>query len=406
MSNTPKVRFAGFSEDWKKREFKTVFTILQNNTFSRAELVDGSGAALNVHYGDILVKFGEVLDLKTEILPYIESAQIAEKYKSSYLHNGDVIVADTAEDEAAGKCTEMLGLGGVPAISGLHTIPLRPQYEFATGYLGYYLNSDAYHDTLLPLLQGTKVLSISKTALQGTSICSPNDYQEQAQIGDCFRKLDKLIILQQRKCEKLVALKAACLDKMFPKNGSKVPEMRFAGFSGDWEEQKVKDMFTVTRGYVLPATITSTNPTDAMPYPVFSSQTKDNGLMGYYKEFLYENAITWTTDGANAGTVNYRSGKFYCTNVCGVLISDRGYANKFVAEALNLVAFKHVSKVGNPKLMNNVMSEIVISVPATIAEQKELSDFFTQLDNIISLFQRKLDKLKQFKQSMLYNMFT
>ena len=158
MSNAPKIRFDGFTQDWKQNEFNSAFTTLQNNTLSRAELVDGSGAALNVHYGDILVKFGEVLDLKTETLPYIESAQIAEKYKSSYLHNGDVIVADTAEDEAAGKCTEMLGLGDVPAISGLHTIPLRPQYEFATGYLGYYLNSDAYHDTLLPLLQGEQNL--------------------------------------------------------------------------------------------------------------------------------------------------------------------------------------------------------------------------------------------------------
>jgi type I restriction enzyme S subunit len=82
--------------------------------------------------------------------------------------------------------------------------------------------------------------------------------------------------------------------------------------------------------------------------------------MGYYKDYLYSDAITWTTDGANAGTVRMRSGKFYCTNVCGVLLSDDGYANKAVTEALNNIAWKYVSHVGNPKLMNNVMSEIVI----------------------------------------------
>ena len=159
--------------------------------------------------------------------------------------------------------------------------------------------------------------------------------------------------------------------------------------SNSWEQRKVKEIFKVTRGYVLPATITSDLKTDEMPYPVYSSQTKANGLMGYYKDYLYENAITWTTDGANAGTVNYRAGKFYCTNVCGVLLSDEGYANKLVAEALNQIAWKHVSKVGNPKLMNNVMSEIVVSIPNTIEEQQELSKFFAQLDNLITLHQHK-----------------
>ncbi len=87
----------------------------------------------------------------------------------------------------------------------------------------------------------------------------------------------------------------------------------FCAFS--WEQRKVSELFRVTRGYVLAATQTETAKTAEKPYPVYSSQTKDKGLMGYYKDYLYEDAITWTTDGANAGTVNYRAGKFYCTNV-------------------------------------------------------------------------------------------
>ena len=140
---------------------------------------------------------------------------------------------------------------------------------------------------------------------------------------------------------------------------------------------------------MLAAPLTSETKTDAKPYPVYSSQTKDNGLMGYYRDFLYENAITWTTDGANAGTVNYRAGKFYCTNVCGVLLADKATPNQMIAEALNNVAKSHVSYVGNPKLMNNVMAEIEISLPVDEEERKQISSFFDQIDHLITLHQRE-----------------
>lgn len=111
--------------------------------------------------------------------------------------------------------------------------------------------------------------------------------------------------------------------------------------------------------------------------------------MGYYKDYLYEDAITWTTDGANAGTVNYRAGKFYCTNVCGVLLSNEVKANQMIAEALNSVAKGYVSYVGNPKLMNNVMADIVIQIPTQAEEREQLSSFFAKLDNLITLHQRQ-----------------
>ena len=148
-------------------------------------------------------------------------------------------------------------------------------------------------------------------------------------------------------------------------------------------------MFKIIRGYVLPSTMTDENKSDEKPYPVYSSQTKDNGLMGYYKDYLYEDAITWTTDGANAGTVNYRAGKFYCTNVCGVLLSDKNKANQMVSEALNRVTKSYVSYVGNPKLMNNVMADIEIKIPCSSIEQEQIGAFFKQLDRLITLHQRK-----------------
>ena len=167
------------------------------------------------------------------------------------------------------------------------------------------------------------------------------------------------------------------------------PRCFLGSFDFSWEQRKVSELFRVTRGYVLAATQTETEKTDEKPYPVYSSQTKDKGLMGYYKNYLYEDAITWTTDGANAGTVNYRAGKFYCTNVCGVLLSNEVKANQMIAEALNNVAKGYVSYVGNPKLMNNVMADIVIQIPTHAEEREQLSSFFANLDHLITLHQRE-----------------
>ena len=172
-----------------------------------------------------------------------------------------------------------------------------------------------------------------------------------------------------------------------------------------WEQRKCSDIFKITRGYVLPTSITTAIPDDENKYPVFSSQTANSGLMGYYKDYLYEDAVTWTTDGANAGTVRFRPGKFYCTNVCGVLLTNKIKASKMAAEALNNVAKNYVSYVGNPKLMNNVMADISIAIPQDQDEQNIISAFFINLDNLITLHQRKYEKLKQLKQSLLEKMF-
>ena len=211
----PEVRFSGFTDAWEQRKLGEVLTSLQNNTLSRADLSSEQGIAKNVHYGDILVKFGEVIDVKTESLPMIADEAVIAKYKSSFLQNGDVIVADTAEDETVGKCTEIAGLGDEIVISGLHTIPYRPVRKFASGYLGYYMNSVSFHNQLLPLMQGIKVTSISKTALQNTDIIYPKSATEQEAIGKYFCQLDNLITLHQRKLEKLQNIKKSMLEKMF-----------------------------------------------------------------------------------------------------------------------------------------------------------------------------------------------
>jgi type I restriction enzyme S subunit len=109
-----------------------------------------------------------------------------------------VIIADTAEDEAVGKCSELRNVYDMAVFSGLHTMPCRPNKAFAPGYLGFYLNSDAYHTQLLPLMQGIKVISVSRSAIADTDVCYPS-LSEQRQIGALFSRLDNLITLHQRK---------------------------------------------------------------------------------------------------------------------------------------------------------------------------------------------------------------
>ena len=210
----PEIRFSGFTDDWEQRKLKDILVNLQNNTLSRADLLNEAGVAKNVHYGDVLIKFGEVLDVSKEKLPMISDESVLMKYKASFLQNGDVIVADTAEDSTVGKCSEIDGLLDEVVLSGLHTIPYRPIEKFASGYLGYYLNSSVYHNQLIPLMQGIKVTSISKSAMQDTDIVYPKSVEEQGKIGDYFRSLDHLITLHQRKVKILKFIKKLLLEKM------------------------------------------------------------------------------------------------------------------------------------------------------------------------------------------------
>ena len=213
--NIPALRFAGFSEPWKQHKFDEVFSHVQNNSLSRADLNYNGGYAMNIHYGDILIRFGEYLDVSKYQLPMIANKQLVEKYKASFLKDGDIVIADAAEDETVGKCSELGGIEDANILAGLHTIPSRPNWTFASGYLGYYMNSSAFHDQLLPLIQGTKISSISKSALKKTDIKYPHGKDEQTKIGNLFKQLDDSIALHQSKLEKLMDLKQVLLVKMF-----------------------------------------------------------------------------------------------------------------------------------------------------------------------------------------------
>ncbi|MEX3914318.1 restriction endonuclease subunit S [Bacillus paralicheniformis] len=172
------------------------------------------GEVKNIHYGDILVKFDSIVDINSEDVPWVTDGK-PEDYKNQWLQNGDVIIADTAEDETTGKAVEVTGITYNYAVSGLHTMVARPNQKFAPKYLGYYLNSPAYHNKLLPLMQGIKVLSLSKANVAKTNVAFPKDAEEQAKIGSFFENIDNLITLHQRELNSLKNLKKSLLQQMF-----------------------------------------------------------------------------------------------------------------------------------------------------------------------------------------------
>lgn len=214
-SGYPAVRFKGFDEVWKHRKFHDIVEGLRNNTLSRSELSYECGTVKNIHYGDILTKFGEFIDASKTNLPYIYDNTKAEKFNKSFLKDGDIVIADTAEDDTVGKCVEIRGSEHLKISAGLHTIACRPKQKYGSKYLGYYLNSPAYHNQLRPLMQGIKVTSISKSAIQNTVVQIPQSVAEQSKIGDILSKIDSLISLNQREVKKLSIIKQSLLQKMF-----------------------------------------------------------------------------------------------------------------------------------------------------------------------------------------------
>ena len=168
---------------------------MQNNTLSRAEL-DATGDVLDIHYGDVLIKYGSILDATDNTIPHIISGHESTNY--DYLQDGDIIVADTAEDKTVGKTIELLNISGRKIEAGLHTVPCRPLFPFASMYLGYYMNTPHYHKQFIPLMQGIKVLSISKGNISKTEISSPQTIAEQEKISRFLYLLDQRAAAQSK----------------------------------------------------------------------------------------------------------------------------------------------------------------------------------------------------------------
>ena len=206
-----KKRLIGFTEPWVEKKLGETFKLIGNNTFSREHL-STVGVVSNIHYGDVLIKFHTIIDLRKVSLPKIKSKYRLEVRNA--LSNGDIIMADTAEDNTVGKACEVWGMTSELVEAGLHTIVLRPIERFSPMFLGYYLNSACYHDKLLPHIQGIKVSSISKTALLTTNIFVPIDLSEQTAIATILSDMDKEIEQLEAKRAKYEQVKQGMMQQL------------------------------------------------------------------------------------------------------------------------------------------------------------------------------------------------
>lgn len=405
----PKLRFPEFNSEWLSSAMSAVYSFKGNNSLSRDKLNYASGTIKNIHYGDIHTKFSARFRVDSEKVPFVNEG---EKHSSIRTENfcatGDMVFADASEDmNGIGKSIEIIDVGNTPVVAGLHTILSRPKPKnIAPGFGVCLFSSERVRRQIQRESQGAKVLGLSANRLGSIELRFPSDLEEQKKIADCLSSTDALIATEAGRLDAMKVHKKGLMQQLFPTPGETTPRLRFPEFqdAGEWEEKEVGDIFTVTRGNVLAMTLVEDVPTDRKPYPVYSSQTKRAGLAGYYSDFLYENAITWTTDGANAGDVNYRAGKFYCTNVCGVLLSRDGYANACVAAIINSVSKSHVSYVGNPKLMNGVMAKIMVPLPS-VEEQAKIALCLSSADALIMAQGDKIDILKVHKRGLMQQLF-
>ena len=330
---------------------------------------------------------------------------VLTKYKASFLQNGDVIVADTAEDSTVGKCSEIAGLNDEVILSGLHTIPYRPAEKFATGYLGYYLNSCAYHNQLIPLMQGIKVTSISKSAMQDTDIVYPKLMEEQTEIGNYFYALDHLITLHQRKCEETKKLKKYMLQKMFPQNGQTVPEIRFSGFTDAWEQRKLNEYFNVS---------TAKNKDNHYGKEDVLSVSGDYGIVNQIKfqGRSFAGATVANYGVVNTGDVVYTKSPL-STNPYGIIKANKGKAGivstlyavykpcKNVNSEFVQVYFELNSRMNNymqPLVNKGAKNDMKVTAENALKggvcfpklnEQNAIVEYFRSLDHLITLHHRK-----------------
>lgn len=236
---------------------------------------------------------------------------------------------------------------------------------------------------------GSTFLEISANEVRKIVVSIPT-IKEQDKIAKLLSLLDERIATQNKIIEDLKKLKSAISKKLL--------------CNDKWTTCIIQDIAEIGRGRVISSVEIDRQKHPL--YPVYSSQTSNNGIMGYLDNYMFDGEyITWTTDGANAGTVFYRKGKFNCTNVCGTLKILPKFDCYFVSLVLQQATQKYVSSnLANPKLMNNTMASIKIRMP-NIETQKQLSKVFQTLDSCLLVHQRTCKMYLSEKQYLLRQMF-
>ena len=249
------------------------------------------------------------------------------------------------------------------------------------------------------VFESTGVPQLTVPKLSNYKISFPVSENEETKIGDFIQQFDSLIALHQRKLEHLQEQKKGLLQKMFPKNGETVPEVRFPGFTDAWEQRKLGETSKITAGGDVDKEKLLTHG----KYPVIANALTNDGIVGYYNDAYRITAPAVTVTGR--GEIGKaKSRKINFTPVVRLLSVESKHNVDFLAEAINRskVVFE---STGVPQLTVPKLSNYKISFPVSENEETKIGDFIQQFDSLIALHQRKLDHLELMKKGLLQQMF-
>lgn len=400
---------------WLRAPFGNLFLALRKNALARDTLNYEHGDIKNIHYGDILVKFASTVKSTSPVVPYVNTDKIPKSY--DILKCGDIIIADTAEDETAGKGVEIID-DSIPTISGLHTLPYRPQAKFAPGYLGYFLNSPYYHKQLIPLLHGIKVLSVTKEELEKTIISYPT-VSEQQKITDFLTAYDTMIDTQTKRVETMKTRKKGLLQKIFSQ------EIRFKDDHGqdfpEWKSKKLGESTYIERGgSPRPISKYITGDSNGINWIKIGDAPVEGNVITSVKEKIISEGVpksrkVFKGDLILSNSMSY--GRPYLLAVDGCIhdgwLLIRNDKNIFdIRFLMQELASQYVKaqydRLSNQGVVSNLNKELVksvfIKIPS-LPEQKKIADFLTAVDTQIEVEEKRLETMKTIKKGLLQQMF-
>lgn len=397
----PQVRFKGYSDDWKQQELGEIATFSKGQGYSKKDLTDvGTPIIL---YGRLYTKYQTVI---SEVDTFV-----MDKPDSIYSFGNEVIVpasGETAKDIARASAVRKSGilLGGDLNI-------ISPSEYIDSAFLAMSISNGEQQKELAKRAQGKSIVHLRNADLKEVMLFFPSN-QEQEKISKFITGIDKLITLHQRKYEKLVNVKKSMLEKMFPQNGTDVPEIRFKGFNDAWEQCKVG---SIIDDYVEKTTIQNQYPVltssqqkgIVLQEKYFASQqiTTDNNIgyfvlpLGYftYRSRSDTDVFVFNRNNLiNKGIISYYYPVFKPKNVDSNFLLRR--INHNMKEQLAMAA----EGTGQRVLSHTKFKKMTTQIPK-LEEQEKIGVFFERLDNLITLRQRQLEKLKNIKKACLEKMF-
>ncbi|MDM7642600.1 restriction endonuclease subunit S [Leuconostoc citreum] len=398
----PELRFKGFTDDWEDRKFFE----------SIASTIDFRGRTpkkLGMDWSESGYLALSALNVKNGYIDPLADAHYGDEnlYKKwmsgKELKKGQVLFTTEAP---MGNVAQVPDNNGY--ILSQRTVAFETKEDIMTNdFLAVLLKSPLVFNNLSALSSGGTAKGVSQKSLKGLSITVPFDIDEQQKIGSFFKQLDDTIALHQRKLDLLKEQKKGFLQKMFPKNGSRVPELRFSGFAGDWEERKLGDEVRIVMGQSPNSENYTDDPNDYI-------LVQGNADMKNGRVF----PRVWTTQVTKQAEkddliLSVRAPVGDIGKTAYDVVIGRGVAaikgNEFIFQNLGKMKsdgyWTRYSTGSTFESINSTdIKEAIISVPA-IEEQNKIGSFFKQLDNTIALHQRKLDLLKEQKRGFLQNMF-